>query len=59
MSKGEVRMVDTIINIALLVAALASAFAWGYEKGRGDAMQEEIDYIERKLKQREAEKSGE
>ena len=52
-------MADTIINIALIVTAVASAFAWGYEKGRGDAMQEEIDYIERKLKQREAEKSGE
>ena len=45
-------MIDAIINLALLIIAVAAAFAWGYEKGRGDAMEDEIKYIESRLSQK-------
>ena len=41
---------DAIINIVQIVALAIAAFAWGYEKGRGDEMQDEIDFYEKHLK---------
>lgn len=36
-----------IIQIVQTVALVIAAFSWGYEKGRGDEMQDEIDFYEK------------
>lgn len=46
-------MIDIGINIAGIILLAVVAFSCGYEKGRGDAMEEEIDFLERIRKDRE------
>lgn len=41
-----------IIQIVQTVALAIAAFSWGYEKGRGDEMQDEIDFYEKHLKKK-------
>ena len=43
---------DAIIHIVQIIALGIAAFAWGYEKGRGDEMQDEIDFYEKHLKKK-------
>ena len=43
---------DAIVHIVQIVALGITAFAWGYEKGRGDEMQDEIDFYEKRLKKK-------
>ncbi len=51
-------MIDIGINIAGIILLAVVAFSCGYEKGRGDAMEEEIDFLERIKKDREEEKEN-
>lgn len=46
-------MIDMGINIAGIILLAIVAFSCGYEKGRGDAMEEEIDFLERIKKDKE------
>ena len=46
-------MIDMTINFAMLVLLVFAAFSWGYEKGKGDAMEDEINFLERIRKDRE------
>ena len=46
-------MLDMTINFAMLILLVLAAFSWGYEKGRGDAMEDEINFLERLKKDRE------
>ncbi len=43
---------SAIITIVQTVALVIAAFSWGYEKGRGDEMQDEIDFYEKHLKKK-------
>lgn len=40
-------MIDVIIDIALTIVLAIVAFSWGYEKGYGDAIEENLDFFER------------
>ncbi len=51
-------MLDMTINFSMLILLVIVAFSWGYEKGRGDALEDEINFWERIKKDKEEEKNN-
>ena len=45
-------MLELIINTCLLISLVVLAFSWGYEKGRGDALEEELKELEEDAKRK-------
>lgn len=45
-------MLELIINTCLLISLVVLAFAWGYEKGRGDALEDELKELEEEAKRK-------
>lgn len=45
-------MLELVINICLLISLVILAFSWGYEKGRGDAIEEELKELEEEAKRK-------
>ena len=45
-------MLELVINMCLLISLVMLAFSWGYEKGRGDAMEEELKELEEEAKRK-------
>lgn len=45
-------MLELVINTFLLIGLVVLAFAWGYEKGRGDAIEEELKELEEEAKRK-------
>lgn len=41
-----------IIQIVQTITLVIAAFSWGYEKGRGDQMEDEIEFYEKHFKEK-------
>lgn len=45
-------MLDLVINTCLLISLVVLAFSWGYEKGRGDTLEEDLKELEEEAKRK-------
>lgn len=51
-------MFDIEIKIAGIILLAVVAFSCGYEKGLGDAMEDEIDFLERPMSKEQPSENG-